>query len=108
MRKCIVLVNGINAGSLVETDNPREYIFQYLDTYIDRSLPPISLSMPLRKEAYRSRFLFPYFSNLLSEGENRELQASLHHLDYEDDFGILLTTAQFDTVGAVTVKPITA
>ncbi len=30
----------------------------------------------------------------------------LLHIDENDDFGILLATAQYDTIGAVTVKPI--
>jgi len=43
---------------------------------------------------------------MLSEGENRQIQSQLLHIDAEDDFGILLATAQYDTIGAVTVKPI--
>jgi len=35
---------------------------------------------------------------------NRQLQAKLHHVDVEDDFGILLATAYCDTPGAVTIK----
>lgn len=106
MRKCNVYVNGIEAGILTENENPREYIFRYRKDYLESNLPAISLSMPLRNEEYRSRILFPYFFNLLSEGENRAIQSSLHHIDEEDDFGILLATARYDTVGAVTVKPI--
>ena len=106
MRKCKVYVNGIEAGMMAEGDNPRVYIFKYVREYLDAGLPAVSLSMPLREEEYRSPILFPFFFNLLSEGENRAIQASLHHLDKDDDFGILLATAQNDTVGAVTVKPI--
>jgi len=106
MRKCKVYVNGIEAGILSENDNPREYVFIYRKDYIENNLPSVSLSMPLREEEYRSRILFPYFFNLLSEGENRAMQSSLHHIDKDDDFGILLATAQYDTVGAVTVIPI--
>jgi len=50
--------------------------------------------------------LFSFFFNMLSEGENRQIQSQLLHIDVEDDFGILLATAQTDTIGAVTVKPI--
>lgn len=105
MRKCKVYVNGIEAGILTENDNPREYIFKYDKDYLDKKLPAISLSMPLRGEEYRSKILFPYFFNLLSEGENRAMQSSHLHIDKDDDFGILLATAQYDTIGAVTVKP---
>lgn len=106
MRKCIVYVNGIAAGILAENDNPREYIFKYDKIYLENNLPAVCLSMPLREEEYRSPILFPYFFNLLSEGENRAIQCSLYHIDKNDDFGILSATAQYDTVGAVTVKPI--
>lgn len=106
MRKCKVFVNGIEAGILTENDTPREYVFIYGKEYLEHNMPSVCLSMPLRREEYRSPRLFPYFFNLLSEGENRAIQSSLHHLDKEDDFGILLATAQHDTIGAVTVKPI--
>lgn len=106
MRKCKVYVNGIEAGTLTEHDNPREYHFKYHQVYLDNNLPAVSLTMPLQKEEYRSSVLFPYFFNLLSEGENRALQSSFHHIDKDDDFGILLATALYDTVGSVTVKPI--
>lgn len=106
MRKCKVYINGIEAGILSETESPREYSFKYHGDYLDKKLPPVSLSMPLREDTYRSSVLFPYFFNLLSEGENRVMQSSLYHIDKDDDFGILLATAQSDTVGAVTVIPI--
>ena len=106
MRKCKVYVNGIEAGLLTENRNPREYVFKYRHDYLENNLPPVSLTMPLREEEYRSGVLFPYFFNLLSEGENRAMQSSLLHIDKDDDFGILLATAQYDTVGAVTVKPV--
>jgi len=106
MRKCKVYINGVEAGIITENDNPREYHFKYGKSYLDSGLPAVSLCMPLREEGYRSPVLFPYFFNLLSEGENRAMQSSLHHIDKDDDFGILLATAQYDTVGAVTVVPI--
>lgn len=107
MRKCNVYVNGALAGVLTEDDNRREYTFKYCKEYIEKKLPPVALSMPVREEEFRSTTLFPYFFNLLSEGENRDIQASIHHIDKEDDFGILLATSQHDTIGAVTIKPIT-
>lgn len=67
---------------------------------------PVSLTLPLSDKPYHSKVLFTFFFNMLSEGENRELQSRLLHIDKDDDFGILLATAQYDTIGAVTVKPI--
>ena len=106
MRKCKVYVHGVEAGILTERNNPTEYLFSYKKDYVDKKLPGVSLTMPPREEEYRSKVLFQYFFNLLTEGENREMQASLHHLDKDDDFGILIATAGCDVVGVVTVKPI--
>ena len=106
MRQCEVYVHGILAGTLTETDSPREYLFKYDTEYLDKNGEAISLNMPLTKEIYRSNVLFPYFFNILSEGENRTLQSSYLKIDKDDDFGILLQTAQQDTPGAVTIKPI--
>lgn len=106
MRQCEVYVHGIKAGILTEDDN-REYFFTYDPSYLSGSKnPPVSLTLPLRKESYHSPYLFPSFFNMLSEGENRQMQSQLLHIDAEDDFGILLATAQYDTIGAITVKPI--
>ena len=92
----------MEAGTLQETDD-RQYVFAYSDKYEGA---PVCLAMPVRTEPYRSAYLFPYFYNMLSEGENRQTQSRLLHIDENDDFGILLATAQEDTIGAVTVKPI--
>jgi len=79
----------------------------YDDFYFtDINKPAISLTLPKTKKEYRSEFLFPFFSNILSEGVNRKLQSSLLHIDEEDEFGLLMATAQNDTIGVITVKPI--
>ena len=102
MRQSRVFVHNIEAGILQETD-AGEYIFTYHEGYHGE---PVCLAMPVRQEPYRSDHLFPYFFNMLSEGANREIQSMVHHIDEHDDFGIMLLTAQHDTIGAVTVKPI--
>ena len=106
MRSCEIYVKKVKAGTLIETDD-REFIFQYDSNYLqNKDATPASLTLPLTDKPYRSEFLFSTFANMLSEGENRMIQARLFHLDPEDDFGIMLETCQFDTIGAVTVKPI--
>lgn len=104
MRQGKVYLNGIYAGLLSEV--PGEgYSFVYDDVYYSNpQLPPISLTLPKKQKRFASPILFPFFSNMLSEGYNRKLQAVLHHLDQEDDFGFLLATADCDTPGAVTIK----
>ena len=102
MRQGKVFVNGTEAGILREDDSGR-YTFSYNDDYRGRL---VCLAMPLRNEEYMSDYLFPFFFNMLSEGANRKIQSQLLHIDENDDFGILLATAQTDTIGAVTIKPI--
>lgn len=102
MRQCEVFVQDIKSGILQETD-AREYVFTYYENYKGA---PVCVAMPVRNEPYRSQQLFPFFFNMLSEGSNRQSQSMLLHIDEKDDFGILLATAQCDTIGAVTVKPI--
>ena len=101
MRKCKVYVHDVEAGILMETD-ACEYVFAYHDGYQGE---PVCLAMPITRKPYRSDHLFPYFFNMLSEGSNRQVQSMLHHIDEKDDFGIMLATAQYDTIGAVTIKP---
>lgn len=106
MRKCEVFVDDIPAGILIENDNGNGYSFTYHKEYVENDFPQICIAMPLRFESYHSDILFPFFFNMLSEGENRAMQASYLHIDKDDDFGILLQTAQYDTPGNVTIKQI--
>ncbi len=107
MRECEVYIHDKLAGKLTESDNPFGYRFEYYDEYFRNSEnPPICLSMPLNQQVYESPHLFPFFFNMLSEGNNREMHAAILGIDREDDFGIMLATAQNDTIGAVTIRPI--
>ena len=104
MRACEVFVHGIKAGILTEIDS-QNYEFVYDKEYLQSENPQaVSLTLPLREKPFSSDYLFPAFSNMLSEGENRKIQSRLHQIDSSDDFGILLKTCEFDTIGAVTFK----
>lgn len=106
MRTLEIYRNGILAGFLIE-ENRKQYIFKYDENYFrDNSKPAISLTLPKTQKEYKSEFLFPFFFNMLSEGVNRKLQSIQLKIDEEDNFGLLAATAQYDTIGAVTVKPI--
>lgn len=99
--------NGVLAGILSE-ENRKSYIFRYDERYFnDTTKPAISLTLPKSKMKYTSQYLFPFFFNMLSEGVNRKLQSIQLKIDEEDNFGLLMATAQYDTIGAITVKPIT-
>lgn len=106
MRAIEVYHNGALAGTLTE-ENRQHFVFRYDDNYFnDPSKPAVSLTLPKTRKEYSSKFLFPFFYNMLSEGVNRKLQCTQLRIDEEDSFGLLGATAQYDTIGAVTVKPI--
>jgi HipA-like protein len=106
MRKLAVFRNKVFAGILTEKSRS-DYVFRYDDAYFfDPSKPAISLTLPKSQEQYHETFLFPFFFNMLSEGVNRQLQCSQLKIGEQDHFGLLAATAQYDTIGAITVKPV--
>lgn len=106
MRKAEVYRNGVLAGILTE-ESSRHFVFTYDDAYYQNpDLPAISLTLPKTQKEYHSLFLFPFFFNMLSEGVNRKLQSTQWRIDENDHFGLLMATARYDTIGAVTVKPV--
>jgi HipA-like protein len=106
LRQLEIYRNHEPAGILVEEDR-QHYVFRYNDSYFsDPAKPAISLTLPKTEQEYHSPTLFPFFFNMLSEGVNRQLQSRLLKIDEADHFGLLGATAQYDTIGAITVKPI--
>lgn len=87
------------AGQLIELEIEKGYRFTYSPEYAG---PPISLTMPVRSEAFEFDSFPPFFDGLLPEGF--QLEALLRHkkLDRNDRFRQLLFVGS-DTVGAVTV-----
>lgn len=71
MRKLDVYFNDNRAGVLTERVPGRDYTFNYDNSYLGSDGYSISATLPKRKEPYRSEHLFPFFSNLLPEGESK-------------------------------------
>lgn len=106
MKRLAIYVCGIYAGEL-EKKSIHEYVFRYDQAYLDdKTKPAISLSMPKSHSEYHSKGLFPVFSNMLSEGYNRRMQSRLMHIDERDAFALFAATARYDTIGAITAKPV--
>ena len=106
MRSAEVYYNGELAGVLIE-ESRNKYRFRYDDAwFVNDNKPPVSLTMPKSRQEYESEYLFPFFFNMLSEGFNRNLQSKLLRIDEKDSFGLLLATAQYDTIGAITIKAV--
>lgn len=106
--KGVVYCNAVRAG-ILEKDIAGEYRFTYETSYLENTAnPPISLTLPKTEKTYASAVLFPFFSGLLSEGVNKEIQCRLLKIDEQDDFTRLLLTAGDDTIGAITIKKLEA
>lgn len=106
MRQLNVYNNEIKAGVLTELHQGRGYIFRYDDEYFASTLPPISLTLPKKKQQYESESMFPFFTNMLPEGGNRREICRYYRLDERDFFGLLTIMADKDFIGAVQVRKI--
>lgn len=106
MRAMEIYRNGTLAGRLTE-ENRQHFVFRYDENYFnDANKPAISLTLPKTQKEYSSEFLFPFFSNMIAEGENKKIQSRLLRIDEKDQFGLLLSTATADTIGNITVRKI--
>ena len=104
MNKLAVFYNDKLAGWL-ERDNDG-FAFHYDETYrLDPTTRPIAISFPKTKSSFESPVFFPFFYNMLSEGENRQLQCRFYQIDEQDFFTLLGYTAQSETIGPITVQP---
>lgn len=103
--KGLVYNNDKRAGVLKKLADG-SYSFRYDNAYFNNAAcPPISLTLLKTQQEYRSDKLFAFFSGLLSEGVNKDIQCRLHKIDEHDDFARLLLTAQYDNIGAIIIKP---
>ena len=106
MRQAEIYFKGEKAGLLTQLDNG-SFIYGYDDLWMsDSSRPPISLTFPKNKKEYKSDYLFPFFYNMLPEGANKKVVCKYNRIDKDDYFSLLLITARYDTIGAVTVKKV--
>ena len=103
LRKADVYFKDDLAGYLSETNDG--YIFQYDENFLTKNIP-ISVSLPPRKEPYKSTELFPFFKGLLPEGWYLDIVSIKQKVDPRDFFGVLASTASIGTIGAVTIHKI--
>mgnify|MGYP001585950992 FL=1 len=102
MRKAKILYKDEEAGVLTQHDDG-SFTFNYNDTWMANNKPDISLTLPKIKQAFHSKFLFPFFYNMLPEGSNKQVVCKLNRIDQTDYFSLLMTTAKQDSIGAVRV-----
>lgn len=91
------------AGMLREDENG--FSFVYDPSYLQQPYAePISLSMPLRKEPYEDKVLFPFFDGLIPEGWLLNIAERSWKIKQRDRMSLLLACCK-DCIGAVSVVP---
>ena len=97
-----IFVRNIFAGLLSETDEG--YTFVYDTDYL--SLPnaaAVSLTIPLREQAYASKNIFSFFDGLIPEGWLLNVVSHNWKIDRRDRFGLLLLACR-DSIGNVSIR----
>jgi serine/threonine-protein kinase HipA len=103
MRKGKVFYKDLFAGMISEEESG--YIFAYEKEYIKlKEAKPISLTLPLKREPYKSSFMFPFFDGLIPEGWLLDIAEKNWKIDQRDRMGLLLAFCK-DCIGAVSVIP---
>ena len=91
------------AGYISETKEG--YIFEYNKEFLKKNIS-VSVSLLPRSDPYKAKELFSFFRGLLPEGWYLDIVSATQKVDRNDLFGLLLSTTNIDTIGAVTVRRI--
>jgi serine/threonine-protein kinase HipA len=100
MRKAKIFVRGVEAGTLTELRQGKEYVFEYLNEYDGMA---ISRTMPTNVRVYQFDKFPPFFDGLLPEGIQLEGLLKIRKIDKNDLLSQLMAVGE-DLVGVVTVK----
>jgi serine/threonine-protein kinase HipA len=104
MRKGNVYYKNSLAGIIAENEDG--YTFQYDDDFLNSSsVKSVSLTLPIQKEAFQSKILFPFFDGLIPEGWLLNIAVANWKINARDRFGLLLTLCN-DCIGCVSIKVI--
>ncbi len=97
-----VFVQNRRAGVITETD--QGYEFAYDREYLaSEDALPVSITLPLADETYRSSTLFPFFDGLIPEGWLLNVVERNWKIDSKDRFGLLLVACN-DCIGDVRIE----
>jgi len=104
MKQAEVKMYNNRVGIISQTDDG--YEFCYDNQYVENeTAEPISLTLPLRVEAYKSSILFPFFDGLIPEGWLLDIALKNWKLNSRDRMELLLTCCK-DCLGAVSIDRI--
>jgi serine/threonine-protein kinase HipA len=102
MRQAIISVDNREAGVLTEVQPGRKYLFVYNPGYQGNR---VSLTLPVRADAYEFDTFPPFFDGLLPEGVQLEGLLKFGKIDRNDLFSQLMAVGE-DMVGNVTAKEV--
>lgn len=103
MRQAQVFYQDQLAGLL--TENEEGYFFVYESQYLENSnSKPVSLTLPLQKDAFESKILFPFFDGLIPEGWLLNIAIDNWKINPRDRFGLLLSMCR-DCIGCISIIP---
>lgn len=101
MKKAKIYYKHLLAGNLVEDEHG--FTFTYDTNYLQSpESRPISLTLPLRAEPYKSDMLFPFFDGLIPEGWLLNIAQEHWKIDPRDRMALLVACCK-DCIGAVSV-----
>lgn len=103
MSKLIVYLKDIKAGELRQTAS-QQLTFQYDADWLLSQTMPLSLSLPLQREAFSDQKTRGFFANLLPEGQIRQYLARRIGISEKNDFALLQAIAG-ENAGAVKLLP---
>jgi len=104
MKQAKIYIRNQFAGILTEDENGYSFCYDN-ELRKEKNAEAISLTMPLRKEAYHSKVLFPFFDGLIPEGWLLDVAWRSWKIDLRDRMSLLLACCK-DCIGAVSVVPI--
>ncbi len=104
MRQANVYYKNMLSGVLTESDEG--YEFCYLSDYLSlENAKPVSLTLPLQEQTFKSSVLFPFFDGLIPEGWLLDIATRNMDISILDRMSLLLTCCK-DCIGAVSIEAI--
>lgn len=103
MKKANVYVHERLAGILTEDENG--FCFKYNEEYLaEKDALPVSLTLPLTKDEYKSSVMLPFFDGLIPEGWLLNIAENSWKINQRDRMSLLLACCK-DCIGAISVRP---
>ena len=104
MKSAFVYLYDRLAGRLTEDETGFTFAY-YADFLASDGAEAVSLTLPLRAEAYHDTVLFPFFDGLIPEGWLLGIAEKSWKINQRDRMSLLLACCK-DCIGTVGVQPV--